>query len=51
MMVFNTGCKKIRKSLTYSANSIIFYLMLGRNVANTFIPATEIKGYSYRTGN
>jgi len=38
------------KSLTYGANSMIYDLMVAGNVANTFIPATEIKGYPYVTG-
>ena len=39
------------KSLTYGANSMIYDLMLNGGVANTFIPATEIKGYPYVTGS
>lgn len=39
------------KSLTYGANSMIYDLMKNGNVANTFIPETEIKGYPYVTGN
>ncbi|HSL90835.1 MAG TPA: rhodanese-like domain-containing protein [Ignavibacteriaceae bacterium] len=38
------------KSLTYGANSMIYDIMLSGGVANTFIPATEIKGYPYVTG-
>lgn len=38
------------KSLTYGANSMIYDLMLSGGVANTFIPANEIKGYPYVTG-
>lgn len=34
------------KSLLYGANSMIYNLMVTKNVANTFIPATEIKGYT-----
>ena len=34
------------KSLTYGANSMIYDIMVAKNVANTFIPATEIKGYT-----
>jgi rhodanese-related sulfurtransferase len=39
------------KSLTYGANSMIYDLMVAGNVANTFIPATEIKKLPYVTGN
>jgi rhodanese-related sulfurtransferase len=38
------------KSLTYGANSMIYDIMLGGGVANTFIPENEIKGYPYVTG-
>lgn len=34
------------KSLLYGGNSMIYNLMLANSVANTFIPATEIKGYT-----
>lgn len=39
------------KSLTYGSNSMIYDIMLNGNFTNTFIPANEIKGYPYVTGN
>lgn len=34
------------KSIGYGANGMIYNTMVAKNVANTFIPATEIKGYT-----
>lgn len=34
------------KSIGYGANSMIYNTMVTKNVANTFLPATEIKGYT-----
>ena len=39
------------KSLSYGSNSMIYDIMLNGNFTNTFIPANEIKGYPYITGN
>lgn len=38
------------KSLLYGGNGMIYDLMKNNGVANTFIPANEIKGYPYVVG-
>jgi rhodanese-related sulfurtransferase len=38
------------RSLLYGANSMIYDLMVSKNVPNTFIPSAEIKKYPFITG-